>query len=257
MGLTTRRHPRSPLTRAAAATPVLLAGLALAACGTRSATVPPGSAPAVAPPTPTLAAAADPGTTSTTASTTASTAPGATSTGAVTTGTPATPKPATPTPATPKPVTAKPAPANPIPQCLAKNLAMGASYVTGSSGMNHFEMTIGISNLAATPCVIVGYPGVSMVADAPGEPQLGRSAVRTGEVYRSITLPAGGEASAKLVMANPEVYPQCTPTPAKGLRVYLPDSRESTVLNFTGDGLRGCGATMAVALITVSPFMPG
>lgn len=214
-------------------TQVAVAGLALGACSARSTTVPNTPAPEIVAPT--------------TQSSTSAPPP------AGTTGT--TPPPSTSPPATT--TAGRTTTSGSLAQCRAADLDLSAGVEPGSAGMNHYVVVIGATNKSGQACALTGFPGVSMVTSASGNPQLGRSATRTSDPVTPVTLAPGGQSTATVSMTRPDPYPECTPTPAQGLRVYLPDATDSTVLSVANGNLSGCAGSLTVTLMTVSPFRPG
>lgn len=212
----------------------VVAGAALGACTARSTTVPDTPAPDIV--------------TSSAVPTGSSTSP--------TTGTTGPPS-ATSGPSNPSATTTPSGSVGPLTQCRTADLGVSAAVVPGSAGMNHYSVSISVVNRAGTSCLLSGYPGVSLVSSAAGNPQIGRAAERSGGAATSITLRPGDAASASLRMTNPDPFPECTSTPAAGLRVYVPGATDSTVIPFPPGSLRGCGGSTTVSLMTVAPFVAG
>ncbi|WP_284740351.1 DUF4232 domain-containing protein [Amycolatopsis sp. RTGN1] len=68
-----------------------------------------------------------------------------------------------------------------------------------------------------------GFPGVSYVAGDGGH-QAGESAYRTGAKGNPVELNPRQTAAADIQFVNVHNHPDdiCRPTPARGLRIYLP-----------------------------------
>jgi hypothetical protein len=106
---------------------------------------------------------------------------------------------------------------------------LGRAVVEPSASGNsagHIGLQVTVTNAGSTPCVVEGFPGVSLVTGTEGQ-QLGAPAKRTSATF-----------------------PDCTVTPAMGFRVYLPDD---TAAQFAPQSQQGC-ANPAVILMEVGPF---
>lgn len=82
-----------------------------------------------------------------------------------------------------------------------------------------------LANISRGYCWTRGYPGISYVGLGNGTP-IGRAATWDASAVTTITLAPRQHADAPLRMVNVQSYPAsvCRPTPADGLRVYVPGS---------------------------------
>jgi hypothetical protein len=119
----------------------------------------------------------------------------------------------------------------------------------GGNSAGHIGLQVTVTNAGSTPCVVEGFPGVSLVTGTEGQ-QLGAPAKRTSAAPAAITLAPGATARAPLQLAQAANFPDCTVTPAMGFRVYLPDD---TAAQFAPQSQQGC-ANPAVILMEVGPF---
>lgn len=90
-------------------------------------------------------------------------------------------------------------------------------------------------NIGASPCALVGYPGVSFT-DAAGR-QVGPAAARsnvTGQAITAVVLGAHEYANAAVGIPTAQDYPaaNCHPVATTGLRVFPPGSFQSVVVAF-------------------------
>lgn len=90
-------------------------------------------------------------------------------------------------------------------------------------------LKIVVKNVTGTPCVIDGYPGVSMVGGGNGT-QLGAAADRDPAQPSKgpVTLAPGASAQAPLRYTQAANYQSgCSQSPADGLRVYPPSAKDA------------------------------
>lgn len=180
---------RLVFTTAAAAAALFLAG-----CGTG---------------TPQAQTSSTPSTPSTPASSPASSAPQPTATGPAS----AAPAPAAPTPAGPG-------------LCKAAGLT-GSIDSTGGGAAGSVYMKLILTNSGTEPCVLKGFAGVSLTADANGAP-IGAAAARDESTPAADVLLAPGQAgAATLRYSQASNHPDCTMAPAAGFRVYPPEDTAS------------------------------
>jgi len=118
----------------------------------------------------------------------------------------------------------------------------------GAAGSVYLQLIL--TNAGTEPCVLKGYPGVSLTADASGDP-IGAAATRDDATPVTEVLLAPGKAgSATLRYTQAGNYPDCTRTPASGFRIYPP---EDTASLFVADPRDACSDT-GIDLLTVSAF---
>ena len=119
----------------------------------------------------------------------------------------------------------------------------------GGASAGHIGLQVTVTNGGSAPCVVEGFPGVSLVTGTQGQ-ELGAPAKRTSGTPTLITLAPGAKASAPLSLAQAANFPDCGVTPAMGFRIYLPDD---TAAQFSAQTQQGCSNT-AVVLMEIGPF---
>ena len=137
-----------------------------------------------------------------------------------------------------------------VPRCGVPPLRASTATVEGAAGSRY--LTIRLTNGGSSPCRMVGYPGVSIVA-RDRRSQLGAAADRDTSVRSAgITLPPQGNTTFVLRVTQALNYPAttCQPQDAYGYRIYPPGSR--TALLLADPDLTGC-ARPAVQLMVVRP----
>jgi Protein of unknown function (DUF4232) len=118
----------------------------------------------------------------------------------------------------------------------------------GAAGSVYMQLIL--TNSGTEPCVLKGYPGVSLTAGATGEP-IGAAATRDAATPVTDVLLAPGKAgTATLRYTQAGNYPDCTQTPAAGFRVYPP---EDTASVFVADPRDAC-SNAGIDLLTVGAF---
>lgn len=121
---------------------------------------------------------------------------------------------------------------------------------SGAAGSTY--LTIRLVNGGTSPCHLMGYPGVSIVAH-PGGPQVGAAAMRESTSKPpSVVVPAGGSTTFVLRVGQAANYPRqtCMPVTAAGFRIYPPNSTHAIFL--ADANLVGC-ARNTVTLMSVRP----
>ena len=135
---------------------------------------------------------------------------------------------ATNVPSVPNPPAAAPAqpPAAGPGLCKASGLAATIDS-TGGGAAGSVYMTLILTNSGAEPCLLRGFAGVSLTADANGEP-IGAPAARDDATPAADVLLAPGQAgTATLRYAQARNYTDCTVVPAAGFRIYPPEDTAS------------------------------
>ncbi|MDQ0851665.1 hypothetical protein QFZ65_003603 [Arthrobacter sp. B3I9] len=121
---------------------------------------------------------------------------------------------------------------------------------TGGGAAGSVYMQLILTNSGAEPCVLKGYPGVSLTADANGDP-IGAAATRDDATPVTEVLLAPGKAgTATLRYTQAGNYPDCSRTPAAGFRIYPPEDTSSV---FVAHPLDACSNT-GIDLLTVGAF---
>jgi hypothetical protein len=124
--------------------------------------------------------------------------------------------------------------------------------------MNQQRVSIVLTNTGSGACTVQGWPGVSFVGGGNGT-QIGAAATLDRNVpHPTVTLQPGSSAQAYTdVLAAATADPAaCKPTPADGLRVYPPGSKQSLFIKGGGAGNGDACASSSVKLLSVSAFVP-
>lgn len=114
-------------------------------------------------------------------------------------------------------------------------------------------MKLILTNSGTEPCVLNGFPGVSLTSGATGDP-IGAAAARDDSQPVTQVLLAPGKAGfAQLRYTQAGNYPECTQAPAAGFRVYPP---EDTASLFIAQQRTACSNTN-INLLSVQAFQAG
>jgi hypothetical protein len=133
--------------------------------------------------------------------------------------------------------------------CRAADLA-ATTDSTGGGGAGSVYMQLILTNSGAEPCLLKGFAGVSLTAEANGEP-IGAPAVRGESTPVTDVLLAPGQAgTATLRYTQAGNHTDCARTQAAGLRVYPP---EDTASLFLAQPREACSNT-GISLLTISAF---
>ncbi|MEO8282394.1 MAG: DUF4232 domain-containing protein [Pseudarthrobacter sp.] len=135
--------------------------------------------------------------------------------------------------------------------CKAATLS-AATDATGGGAAGSVYMTLTLTNTGTEPCVLKGFPGVSLTADANGAP-IGAPAKRDESTpVADVLLAPGQGGNAVLRYTHAENYTDCTLTPAAGYRIYPP---EDTASLFLAQPTQAC-SNATVELLTIGAFQP-
>lgn len=146
------------------------------------------------------------------------------------------------------PSSAAPPPAGPT-LCKAANLT-AATDATGGGAAGSVYMQLLLTNSGAETCLLRGFPGVSLTADASGEP-IGAPAKRDdSKPVADVMLGPGQTGSATLRYTQAANHPDCARTPAAGFRIYPP---EDTASLFLPQPREGC-SNASITLLSVGAF---
>lgn len=151
------------------------------------------------------------------------------------------------------PSSSPPASSNPIaggtPLCQAANLT-ASTDASGGGAAGSVYMQLLLTNSGSTPCLLRGFPGVSLTADAGGAP-IGAPATRDESTpVADVVLAPGTAGTARLRYTQARNYQDCTLTPAAGYRIYPPEDKASLFLPQPTDACSDAG----VALLSIGPF---
>lgn len=152
------------------------------------------------------------------------------------------------TPTTAAPATAAPeAPA----LCNAAGLA-AATDASGGGAAGSVYMKLNLTNTGPESCVLRGFAGVSLAADAAGAP-IGAPATRDEAAAPTDVLLAPGQTgSAVLRYTQAGNYPDCAMVDAAGYRIYPP---EDTASLFLPQPTKAC-SNAEITLLTIGAFQP-
>ncbi|MEO3931953.1 DUF4232 domain-containing protein [Micrococcaceae bacterium Sec7.4] len=151
------------------------------------------------------------------------------------------------------PGSATPAPAASTPAGPALCKAAGLTATTDATGggaAGSVYMQLILTNSGAEPCRLVGFAGVSLTADANGEP-IGAPAARDEATPATDVLLAPGQAgTATLRYTQARNYSDCTVVPAAGFRIYPPEDTASLFIAEPHDACSNAG----INVLTIGAF---
>ncbi|MEO5320486.1 DUF4232 domain-containing protein [Arthrobacter sp. CC3] len=134
-------------------------------------------------------------------------------------------------------------------RCKAANLTVSSDSAGGGAAGSVYSKLI-LTNSGTEACLLRGFPGVSLTADANGAP-IGAPARQDGSSPVADVLLAPGQAgAAEMRYTQAGNYSDCTPTQAAGYRVYPP---EETASLFLAEPRTACG-NEAIELLTIGAF---
>jgi hypothetical protein len=146
------------------------------------------------------------------------------------------------------PPSSAPAPAGPG-LCKAATLTATEDSSGGGAAGSVYSKLI-LTNAGAEPCLLRGFPGVSLTADATGAP-IGAPARQDGSSPVADVLLAPGQAgAAEMRYTQAGNYPDCTVTQAAGYRIYPPEDTASLFLAVP----RNACANDEIELLTIGAF---
>jgi hypothetical protein len=140
-------------------------------------------------------------------------------------------------------------------ECATSQLRLAISNGNGAAGTIYYNLDF--TNVSSAPCLLQGYPGVSLVsAPSTAGSQIGADAKRTPvSPPRPVTLSAGQTAHAQLGVAEAGNFPvsSCHPVTAHYLKVFPPDQTVAGYLKFTA---QTCASTSQPTM-RISPITAG
>lgn len=143
-----------------------------------------------------------------------------------------------------------PSPSGPA-LCKADSLS-AATDASGGGAAGSVYMKLILTNTGGGPCLLRGFPGVSLAADAAGSP-IGAPAKRDETTpVTDVLLTPGQAGSAVLRYTNAGNYPECTRADAAGYRIYPP---EDTASLFLVQPTQAC-TDASIELLTIGAFQP-
>jgi hypothetical protein len=133
--------------------------------------------------------------------------------------------------------------------CKAASLTATTDATGGGAAGSVYEKLI-LTNSGATNCVLEGFAGVSLTADASGDP-IGEPAAReTTTPVTRIELAPGKSAWAEIRYTQAGNYGDCTRVSAAGFRIYPPNDTASLFVAEPHDACSNAG----IKLLTVTAF---
>jgi hypothetical protein len=135
--------------------------------------------------------------------------------------------------------------------CKAATLS-AATDASGGGAAGSVYMKLILTNTGTAPCLLKGFPGVSLAANADGAP-IGAAATRDETTpVADVLLAPGQTGSAVLRYTQAANYSDCTLTDAAGYRIYPP---EDTASLFLPQPTSAC-SNANITLLSVGAFQP-
>ncbi|PTT61437.1 hypothetical protein DBR22_18890 [Arthrobacter sp. HMWF013] len=155
--------------------------------------------------------------------------------------------------ASPSPSSTSPGITSPAAPALCKAATLtAATDASGGGAAGSVYMKLNLTNTGTAPCLLRGFPGVSLTANAEGEP-IGAPATRDeANPVVDVLLAPGQTGTAVLRYTQAGNYSDCTPVAAAGYRVYPP---EDTASLFLPQPVKAC-SNANIALLSVGAFQP-
>ncbi len=134
---------------------------------------------------------------------------------------------------------------------LCKSASLTASLdATGGGAAGSVYQKLILTNSGTEPCILKGYPGVSLVTGPTAGP-IGAPADRdTSKAPVELVLKPGDKGVAVLRYTQAGLYPGCKHAPAAGFRIYPP---EDTASVFAAQQRDAC-SNADVKLLTIGAF---
>jgi hypothetical protein len=135
--------------------------------------------------------------------------------------------------------------------CKAATLS-AATDASGGGAAGSVYMKLNLTNTGTAPCLLKGFPGVSLAANADGAP-IGAAATRDETTpVADVLLAPGQTGSAVLRYTQAANYGDCTLTEAAGYRIYPP---EDTASLFLPQPTSAC-SNANITLLSIGAFQP-
>lgn len=135
--------------------------------------------------------------------------------------------------------------------CKAATLS-AATDASGGGAAGSVYMKLNLTNTGTAPCLLKGYPGVSLTANADGAP-IGAAATRDETTpVADVLLAPGQTGSTVLRYTQAANYSDCTLMDAAGYRIYPP---EDTASLFLPQPTSAC-SNANITLLSVGAFQP-
>jgi hypothetical protein len=135
--------------------------------------------------------------------------------------------------------------------CKAATLS-AATDASGGGAAGSVYMKLNLTNTGTAPCLLKGFPGVSLAANADSEP-IGAAATRDETTpVADVLLAPGQTGTAALRYTQAANYSDCTLTNAAGYRIYPP---EDTASLFLPQPTSAC-SNANITLLSIGAFQP-
>jgi uncharacterized protein DUF4232 len=136
--------------------------------------------------------------------------------------------------------------------CKAASLTASVDS-TGGGAAGSVYMKLILTNSGTEPCVLNGFPGVSLTSTPTGDP-IGAAASRDDtQPVTEVVLAPGKAGFAQLRYTQAGNYTECNQVPAAGFRIYPP---EDTASLFIPQQRTACSNTN-INLLSVQAFQVG
>ncbi|MGW9415467.1 DUF4232 domain-containing protein [Arthrobacter cupressi] len=133
--------------------------------------------------------------------------------------------------------------------CKSTSLTPSVDSTGGGAAGSVYQKLI-LTNSGTTPCILKGYPGVSLVTGPTAGP-IGAPADRdTTKAPVELLLQPGESGAAVLRYTQAGLYPDCTHAAAAGFRIYPPEDTGSV---FIAQQHEAC-SNASVKLLTIQAF---
>ncbi|WP_432991515.1 DUF4232 domain-containing protein [Dactylosporangium sp. CA-233914] len=138
-------------------------------------------------------------------------------------------------------------------RCHSGEIGLSAQDAPGGGAAGSVYGWILLTNTSARTCTLFGYPGVSWVTGASGQPVNQPAERDRGTEPKLVTLQPRQAAHVLVHWGQPGNFPGCGPVQVAGYRVYLPDE---TAAGFVPWPVQECSAD-GVNRATVGPVVAG
>lgn len=133
--------------------------------------------------------------------------------------------------------------------CKAASLTVTEDSTGGGAAGSVYSQLI-LTNSGAEPCLLRGFPGVSLTADANGAPIGAPARQDASSPVADVLLAPGKAGAADMRYTQAGNYPDCTVTQAAGYRIYPP---EDTASLFLAEPRSAC-SNAEIELLTIGAF---
>jgi len=133
--------------------------------------------------------------------------------------------------------------------CKSASLTPSVDSTGGGAAGSVYQKLI-LTNSGTAPCILKGFPGVSLVTGPTAAP-IGAPADRdTSKAPVELLLQPGDSGAAVLRYTQAGLYPDCKHVPAAGFRIYPPEDTASVFLAQQREACSNAG----IKLLTIGAF---